>query len=79
MRAVSRVCVGIMNQYFVDEMSTIVDEEKKVTHTVLAQKIEAKLDDDKFFRAKEMKLGQDVSPIIPYSRWKVGMGLMQLV
>ncbi|KAI5800248.1 FACT complex subunit-domain-containing protein [Peziza echinospora] len=59
MRAASRVCVGIMNQYFVDEMSTTIDDEKKITHAALAAKIEGKLDDDKFFKSKEMKLGAD--------------------
>lgn len=60
MRASSRALVGIMKDYFIDEMSTIIDEEKKITHGQLSQKIEAKIDDDKFFRAKEMKLGPDV-------------------
>jgi nucleosome binding factor SPN SPT16 subunit len=49
-----------MKDYFIDEMSTIIDEEKRVTHAQLSQKIEAKLDDDRFFKQKEMKLGPDV-------------------
>lgn len=64
MRASSRALVGIMKDYFIDEMSTIIDEEKKITHVQLSQKIEAKIDDDKFFRAKEMKLGPDVRSIL---------------
>ena len=59
MRAASRSCVGIMNKYFVDEMSEIIDDEKKVTHAQLASKIESKLDDDKFFKSKDLKLGAD--------------------
>ncbi|KAF8468318.1 FACT complex subunit-domain-containing protein [Kalaharituber pfeilii] len=59
MRAAARSCVGIMNRYFVDEMSEIIDDEKKVTHTALASKMEGKLDDDKFFKSKELKLGPD--------------------
>lgn len=66
MRASSRALVGIMKDYFIDEMSTIIDEEKKITHGQLSQKIEAKIDDDKFFRAKEMKLGPDVRFILSY-------------
>lgn len=60
MRASSRALVGIMRNYFIDEMSTIIDEEQKISHVQLSQKIEAKLDDDRFFKQKEMKLGPDV-------------------
>lgn len=49
-----------MNKFFVDEMSEIIDDEKKVSHAQLASKIEAKLDDDKFFKSKDLKLGADV-------------------
>ncbi|PUU77789.1 FACT complex subunit SPT16 N-terminal lobe domain-domain-containing protein [Tuber borchii] len=49
--------------YFIDEISTIIDE-KKISHVQLSQKIEAKIDDDKFFRAKEMKLASD-STLLP--------------
>ncbi|CAZ80542.1 unnamed protein product [Tuber melanosporum] len=70
MRASSRALVGIMKDYFIDEMSTIIDEEKKITHMQLSQKIEAKIDDEKFFRAKEMKLGPDFDPL--QLDWTVG-------
>lgn len=60
MRAAARSCVGIMNKYFVDEMSEIIDDEKNVTHEALASKIEAKVDEEKFFKAKDLKLGPDV-------------------
>lgn len=61
MRASSRALVGIMKGYFIEEMSTIIDEEKKISHAVLSKKIEDKIDDDKFFKSKELKLGADVS------------------
>lgn len=61
MRASSRALVGIMKGYFIDEMSTIIDEEKKISHAALSKKIEDKIDDDKFFKSKELKLGADVS------------------
>lgn len=61
MRASSRALVGIMKGYFIDEMSTIIDEEKKIAHAALCKKIEDKIDDDKFFKSKELKLGTDVS------------------
>ena len=38
-----------MSEYFVDEMSRLLDEEKQMTHKALAAKVEAKIDDAKFF------------------------------
>ena len=41
---------GILRDYFVDEMSTILDEGKKTTHEKLAARIEEKLDDSNFWK-----------------------------
>lgn len=60
MRQCSRALVGLMKDYFIDEMSKIIDEEKKITHEQLSNKIEAKIDDENFFKNKEMRLGADV-------------------
>lgn len=38
-----------MSEYYVDEMSRLLDEEKQMTHKALAGKVEAKIDDAKFF------------------------------
>lgn len=38
-----------MSEYFVDEMSRLLDEERQMTHKALASKIDAKIDDAKFF------------------------------
>lgn len=38
-----------MSEYFVDEMSRLLDEEKQMTHKALAGKVDAKIDDAKFF------------------------------
>lgn len=70
MRASSRALVGIMKGYFIDEMSTIIDEEKKISHAALSKKIEDKIDDEKFFKAKEFKLGADFDPM--QLDWTVG-------
>lgn len=59
MRSSSRALVGIMKDYFIDEMSKIIDEEKKVSHETLSRKIESKIDDEKFFKSKHLKLGED--------------------
>ncbi|KAJ5928022.1 FACT complex subunit s.t1.c16 [Penicillium verhagenii] len=48
-RNASRACSGLMSEYFVDEMSQLLDEEKQMTHKALAGKVEAKIDDAKFF------------------------------
>lgn len=50
MRNASKACVGVMNPFFVEEMSDILDAEKKVTHKALAGKMDAKLDDPGFFK-----------------------------
>jgi len=70
MRASSRALVGIMKDYFIDEMSRIIDEEKKITHDQLSRKIEAKIDDEKFFKAKALKLGDDFD--VTQLDWTVG-------
>ncbi|KAH8691097.1 transcription elongation complex subunit [Talaromyces proteolyticus] len=49
MRNAARACSGLMSEYFVDEMSQLLDEGKKITHKSLASKIDAKIDDSKFF------------------------------
>ena len=50
-----------MTKYFEDEMSEIIEAEKKVSHIKLAERIESKLDDQKFL--KTQKLGADVPPL----------------
>lgn len=54
MRNASKACVALMNPYFVEEMSTILDEEKKVKHSTLSNKVDAKLDDPKFWQSVEL-------------------------
>lgn len=48
-----------MAEFFVEEMSEILDEEKKVTHKDLADKIDQKIDDAKFFQTLKSKLPAD--------------------
>ena len=60
MRNASRACTGILSEFFIEEMSAILDAEKKVTHKQLADKIDKKLDDSKFFKnLKSSKLPPD--------------------
>ncbi|KAL6720111.1 FACT complex subunit spt16 [Lecanora helva] len=60
MRNASRACTGIISEYFIEEMSAVLDAEKKVTHKELADKMDKKLDDVKFFKnLKTFKLPAD--------------------
>lgn len=54
-RNASWATAHIMSDYFVEYMSNLVDEDKKIAHQALADKILAKLDDEKFFSAKTWK------------------------
>ena len=59
MRDSARASTGIMQEFFVEEMSEVLDEEKKVTHKQLSEKIDRKLDDPKFFQNLKSKLTAD--------------------
>ena len=58
-RSGSRASTGILQEYFVDEMSNVLDADKKVTHKKLADEIDQKLDDAKFFKNLKTKLPAD--------------------
>ncbi|KAF9885437.1 FACT complex subunit spt16 [Aspergillus nanangensis] len=60
-RNASRACSGLMSEYFVDEMSRLLDEEKYMTHKALSMRIDAKIDDAKFFN-KLAKLPAEFDP-----------------
>ena len=66
MRTASRACVALMNPYFLEQMSDILDQEKKVKHSALASKVDAKLDDEKWWKTVELpnkqKLPSDFDP-----------------
>ncbi|KAI0472979.1 FACT complex subunit spt-16 [Xylariaceae sp. FL0804] len=54
MRTASKACVALMNPYFLDQMSDVLDQEKKVKHSALAQKVDTKLDDPKWWKTVEL-------------------------
>ncbi|KAI9684638.1 MAG: FACT complex subunit spt16 [Trizodia sp. TS-e1964] len=59
MRNSSKACVGIM-KFFVEEMSEILDQELKVTHKALSDRVDGKLDDSGFFKSMvDLKLTGD--------------------
>jgi nucleosome binding factor SPN SPT16 subunit len=66
MRNASKACIALMNPYFVEEMSNVLDEEKKVKHSKLANDVDSKLDDNKFWTQVELpnkqKMPSDFDP-----------------
>ncbi|KAJ5888869.1 FACT complex subunit s.t1.c16 [Penicillium taxi] len=60
-RNASRACSALMSEYFVDEMSGLLDEEKQITHKALAAKVDNKVDDVKFFK-KTARLSGEFDP-----------------
>lgn len=66
MRTASKACVALMTPYFLDEMSNILDAEKKVKHSALAEKVDKKLDDPKFWKTVQLpskaRLPSDLDP-----------------
>jgi nucleosome binding factor SPN SPT16 subunit len=66
MRNASKACIALMNPYFVEEMSGVLDEEKKVKHSTLANKVDGQLDNTKFWTTVELpsklKMPSDFDP-----------------
>ena len=58
MRTAARAASGMISDYWVDEMQTVLDQEKKITHRQLSEKMSKKIDDTKFFN-KVSKLPAD--------------------
>lgn len=54
----SRLSSLVMKNYFIEEMSQIIDEERKITHEKFADKMENTLADEKMY--KQLKFPADV-------------------
>lgn len=59
-KAASVASATVLTQYFVDRMSSIVDEEKKITHSALAEQVERVLENTKFLA--KIKAGSTFDP-----------------
>jgi nucleosome binding factor SPN SPT16 subunit len=59
-RTASKTSLVLLTKYFEEEMGDIIENERKVSHIKIAERVEGKLDDQKFLKAQ--KLGADVSP-----------------
>ncbi|KAK3945976.1 transcription elongation complex subunit [Diplogelasinospora grovesii] len=66
MRTSSKACVALLTPYLLDEMSNALDADKKIKHSALADKVYAKLEDQKFWKTVELpnrqKLPADLDP-----------------
>jgi nucleosome binding factor SPN SPT16 subunit len=57
-QSASKTSLALLTKFFEEEMGDIIETERKVTHMKLAERVEAKLDDQKFL--KSQKLGAEV-------------------
>ncbi|PWY99374.1 putative SPT16-general chromatin factor [Testicularia cyperi] len=57
----AKMSSAVMSGYFENEMSTILDEGKKVTHEQLSERVEARLDDTKLWKKVKGLEGADLS------------------
>ncbi|KAK4122365.1 SPT16-domain-containing protein [Parathielavia appendiculata] len=66
MRTSSKACVALLTPYFLDEMSNILDQDKKIKHSQLADKVFNKLEDAKWWKTVELpnrqKMPADFDP-----------------
>lgn len=58
MRTSSKACVALMHPFLLDEITNTFDQEKKVKHRVLADKVDQKIDDEKFWKNVKLPSGQ---------------------
>ncbi|PNY29003.1 Uncharacterized protein TCAP_01080 [Tolypocladium capitatum] len=65
-RAASKACVALTTPYLLDEISHILDTKKKVTHGALADRVDKKIDDVRFWQTVQLpnrgKLPSDFDP-----------------
>lgn len=59
-RAASKASVAVLNDFFVERMSSILDKEKKVTHSALAEQVERVLEQANF--VSKIKVGPNFDP-----------------
>lgn len=64
MKTASKLSSNVMKYYFIDEMSTIIDEERSVTHEKLSEETEGILDDPKLFKKLRLPDGVRTSTMV---------------
>jgi nucleosome binding factor SPN SPT16 subunit len=50
LRTAARAASGVMSDYFIDEMSSVLDQEKKISHQAFSDQVNKKIDDTKLFK-----------------------------
>lgn len=55
----AKASAAVMQDYFIDYMSDILDKDKKITHKAMSDKVGDKLEDEKFWRGVKMPPGFD--------------------
>jgi nucleosome binding factor SPN SPT16 subunit len=58
-RDAARASSALMTHYFVEEMSDILDSERKISHAAFAEKVSKKIDDAKFFEKQKVSKSFD--------------------
>lgn len=53
-RTSAKAASAVMSKYWIDEMADVLDSEKKITHAVLSGKVNAVIDDQKFWKSAKM-------------------------
>lgn len=62
-RDASRASSALLKDYFVEEMSNIIDEEKKITNHALSEKVFNKIDDVAFFKKQKLSKNIDAAQL----------------
>ncbi|OLL26729.1 FACT complex subunit spt16 [Neolecta irregularis DAH-3] len=59
-RIACKASAVLMTNYFADEMSKYIDEERKVSHSKFSTIIESKIEDDKFLKSKPLRIPSEM-------------------
>lgn len=59
-RDAARASSGILNHYLLEEMSHVLDDNRKISHNILAKKVTEKIDDERFFQ--KLKVSTNFDP-----------------
>ncbi|KAL2758648.1 hypothetical protein ACRALDRAFT_1075151 [Sodiomyces alcalophilus JCM 7366] len=66
MRTASKACVGLMTPFLLEEITDIVDDDKKVKHSALTDKVDKKLDEQEWWKTVKLpngtRLPSDLDP-----------------
>lgn len=61
-KTAAKATTGVMTKFLHEEISLIIDEDRKVKHSKLSEQVEEKIEDNDFFK-KTLKLGNTIDPL----------------